>query len=201
MGRLRLLPLMMTLLLLAGCGGQKEASAEELAVELQRQWQNMTACAGHMDLTADYGERVFSCGLDVTYDQVTGGVLTLTEPELVRGICAYLKPDGLTLRYDGVSLETGPLTEEGLSPLEAAPTFYQQLTQGSLAAWDLTDEALSLTFRGHDALPGEGLEATLTFSRETNQPLTGELYWNGAQIIQAQFRDFQMMTGEAPEER
>lgn len=200
MGRPKLLPLMMSLVLLAGCGrGATERSAEEHAIDLQRQWRDMTACSCHLALTADYGERVFSCEMDMAYDQVTGGVFTLTQPDLVRGISARVKGDDLSLSYDGTSLETGPLTDEGLSPLEAAPTLYRQLTQGNLSSWELADGVLTLAFRGYDTQPGEGLEATVSFNAETDEPLTGRLSWNGTQIIEIQATNFQMMTGEAPE--
>lgn len=199
--RVRLVPLMMSLLLLCACGGQKEPDAQEQAVALQKQWRDMTACSGHLELTADYGERVFSCGMDLVYDRVTGGSLTLTQPELVKGLTARFQGDDLTLSYEGVSLETGPLTQEGLSPLEAVPTLYRLLTQYDPAVCERTEDTLQLTLRDYGGQPGEGLEAVIAFEAETGKPLTGGLYWEGAQIIDVQMTDFQMMTGEDPEGR
>ena len=200
MGRIRLFPLMISLVFLAACGGNTaERSTETHATELQRQWREMTACSCRLALTADYGQRVFSCELDAAYDQVTGGTLTVIEPELLRGVSARIAPEGLTLNYDGTSLETGPLTDEGLSPLEAAPTLFRLVARGNLAAWAEDDGVLHLTFRDFGAEPGLGLEAAVTFDAETDVPLEGRLSWNGAEILRLQISNFQMMTGENPE--
>lgn len=186
--------LMMSLLCLTACGGGTgEMSGEELALQIRSEWLDMTGCVCHVDLTADYGERVFDCGLDVTWDRVTGGTLTVTQPELVAGLTARFSGKDVTLTYDGVSLETGPLTDEGISPLEAVPGFYKALTEGYMAVCDLDEETLQVTFRDYQSAPGEGLETTITFDAQTHVPQTGTLYWDGAAVLTAQVTGFQMM--------
>ncbi len=50
----RLCALMMTLVLaLSACGGETRNEAEELMLETRSRYLEMTACSGHMDLTAD----------------------------------------------------------------------------------------------------------------------------------------------------
>ena len=128
----RWFPLMMSLLLLAGCaaGEQGKQSGEDLALTIQKEFGQMTACTGRFALTADYGERAFECVLDAAYDQVTGGALTIVEPELVRGVTAKFSAGETALSYDGFSLEVGPLTDEGISPMETLPALWRQITEG-----------------------------------------------------------------------
>lgn len=194
--RLWLFPLMISLLLLAACGGEGEKSGEERAIQLQSEFAAMTACSGRVRLEADYGERVFECVLDVTYDQVTGGVMTLVEPELVKGVSARVSPDGLSLSYQGFSLDTGDVTGDGLSPVEALPRLYRAVTRDYVAGATLSEELLSVTYRDAEQAPGAGLEAVVTFDLQTHAPLTGELFWDGSRVILAQMTDFQMMTAD-----
>lgn len=198
--RFRLFPLMMSLILLAGCaakGGQERQTGEELALALQREFGSMTACTGRFALTADYGERAFEWVLDAAYDQVTGGTLTIVEPELVQGVTATVNADGAALSYDGFSLETGPLTDDGISPMEALPTLWRQIAQGYVAAVEEGKGTLTVTYRPDGQTPGTGLEAVVAFDTESRKPTAGELFWDGTRVLTAEVLDFQMMMGEA----
>lgn len=195
--RLGLFPLMMSLLLLTACGGgEGRVNGEELALQLQKEFSAMTACSGRVSMEADYGERVFACVLDVTYDQVTGGVLTMVEPEIAKGVSARISPDGASLSYEGFSLETGDVTGDGLSPVEAVPRLYQAVSRDFVAGASVTDGVLSVTYRDGEQTPGTGLEAVVTFDVESHAPLTGELFWDGTRVIFAQMADFQMMAAD-----
>ena len=67
--------LMMTLLFLVGCGGQKVDEAEQLALEIRGQYLSMAGCTATLEMTADYGDRVFECMLEL--DHTAGGATLL----------------------------------------------------------------------------------------------------------------------------
>ena len=140
----------------------------------------MTACTGRFSLTADYGERTFECVLDATYDQVTGGTLTIAEPELVKGVTARFSAEGTALTYEGFSLETGPLTDEGISPMETLPTLWKQISGGYMAAVEERDGSLTVTYRADGQSPGTGLEAVVVFDAESGGPTSGAALQPGA---------------------
>lgn len=193
--RVRWFPLMISLLLLASCaaGGQGKQSGEDLALTIQKEFSNMTACTGRFALTADYGQRAFECVLDATYDQVTGGTLTIAEPELVKGVTARFSAGETALSYDGFSLETGPLTDEGISPMEALPTLWRQVSQGYIASVAEKDGVLTVTYRDDGQSPGTGLEAAVAFDAESRKPLSGELFWDGVRVAAVDVLEFEMM--------
>lgn len=193
--RVRLFPLMMSLLLLAGCAGkgQGERTGEELALAIRKEFAGMTACTGRFSLTADYGERTFACVLDAAYDQVTGGTLTIVEPELVKGVSARFSAGETALVYDGFSLETGPLTDEGISPMETLPTLWRQISEGYIAAVAEKDGVLTVTYRADGQSPGTGLEAAVAFDMESHSPLSGELFWDGSRVAAVEALEFEMM--------
>ncbi len=196
MGRFRAVPLMMSLLLLAGCAGKGGRSEEDVALEIRRSFLDMTACSGRMSVTADYAERTFDCVLDVVYDQGGGATVTVVEPELVAGVSAHLAPEGTTLVCDTVSLETGPVTDEGLSPIETPITLYKAVTAGYLAAWDMDETTVHLTYRDGTSSPGSGLETAVTFDATTLRPTEFSLSWEGKQVISGAFEEFEMTIGE-----
>lgn len=166
---------------------------EDLALELQKEFGRMTACSCQVALSADYETRVFDYVLDVTYDVTSGAGLTIVEPELARGVTARIQAGQTQLIYDGFSLDAGPLTEGGLSPLETLPTLYRAITQGYIAEVDLAGETVSVTYRDGADTPGTGLESVVVFDAKSHAPLTGEIFNDGVRIVTVQVRDFQRM--------
>ena len=197
MGRLRALPLMISLLFLAGCAGRGGAgTGEELALELQKEYGQLTAVTGRVALTAEYGERVFDCLMDVAWDNASGATLTLVEPEIAKGVTARIANGETSLQYGDFSLETGPLTWEGLSPMETVPTLWGQMTGGYIAGANLSDGILEVTYRPGDDPPGTGLEAVVTFDTQSHAPLTGELFSDGVRVAVVRVEDFQCMSSQ-----
>lgn len=187
---------MMSLLLLAGCaaGGEGgELSGEELALVIQKEFSQMTTCSCRLDISADYGDKVFDCVVDVSYDTAAGAELTLVEPELARGVTARIAKGETSLSYGTFSLDVGPLTENGLSPVGAVPALWAQIARGYIAGAELGEETLRVTYRQGDDPPGVGLESEVTFDAQSHAPLTGELYSDGTRVVTVTVSDFQML--------
>lgn len=186
---------MMSLLLLTGCANGRggEPTGEELALAIQKEFSQMTTCSCHLDLSADYGDKVFDCGVDVTYDTAAGAELKLVEPEIARGVTARIAQGETSLSYGTFSLDIGPLTGDGLSPLGAVPALWTQIARGYIDAVELSEGTLRVTYRQGDDPPGVGLESEVTFDAQSHAPLTGELYSDGTRVVTVQVSDFQML--------
>lgn len=199
----RLCALMMTLVFpLAACGGKTgENQAEEALSRIRGQYLELTACSGHGELTADYGQRVYTYGLDFSWQREGETLLTLTAPELVAGTVAHIAAGETALEYDGVMLETGPLNEEGLSPVDALPALLRYAREGFAAECVLEEESsrLHVICRDPEEEPGAGPEAQLWFDRSTGALLRGELSEAGVTVIQCEFSGFSMETADKEE--
>ena len=180
--------LMMTLPLLTGCGGGKnEALEQALAIRAQRLGQ--TQYTADILLTADYGQRVYDFALEAAGTE-EGLTLTLTAPELIAGITAHLEPDAAHLEYDGVMVETGPLNEEGLTPISAVPALLECLRSGYIAACGYTDEGLlRLDCGDPEGTPGTGTEYVLVLDPATGSLLRGEILQDGFRCITSTFSE------------
>lgn len=193
----RLCALMMILaLFLTACGGEKESGAEELMLETRSKYLEMSACSGHMDMTADYGRRVYDYGVDFTWAREGETVLTLTAPENVAGAVAHISRGETALEFDGTMLETGPLNASGLAPIDALSALLGYAREGFLAECALEDwdgvELLHVICRDPEAAPGEGTEAQLWFVPETCALHHAEVSDNGETVLQCRFTVFSL---------
>lgn len=190
----KLCALMMTLLLLAGCGGGGVDEAEQLALDIRAEYLSMAGCTATLDLTADYGDRVFECVLLLDHTAGVETALTVAEPEILEGVAARLREGETLLEFDGMTLETGPLDAEGLSPLEGVPFLLREIQEGFISQWGLETlgetECVRFTTADPTLAAGEGTEATLWFDKETYALKRGELAAAGVTVLRCEVSDF-----------
>lgn len=168
-----------------------------MALQLREDFLAMTGCSGQMELTADYGQRVYSYSVTFSSYQEQGMRLVLTAPEAVAGITAVIEQGQTNLVYDGVRLETGPLNEDGLSPLDALPAMITAVQSGCLAETgsELLGETdtLRLCYRDPEQRTGANLETILWFDKDRRTPLRGELRSHDSTMIYCEFSAFNII--------
>jgi len=186
---------MMTLLL-AGCkapGGGQEGP-DQLAARIRAEYLSLTGWSARLAVRADYGERVYDFTLDAAWEKDGETVLTVVEPELIAGITARVGKEGAVLEYDGMSLSTGAVSEEGMDPLEAVPFLMEQLTAGYMAScsYETEDERelLRVLCRDPEREEGTGTECALYFDPESHDLARAELFWDGFAALTAVFETF-----------
>ena len=126
--RLKLGALMITLLLeLSACGEGSESAG--LDARFRQYYAALTSFTARAQVTADYGERVYQYELAMSGD-LTQGSLEVLSPENIAGAGFSWAEGGGSMSYEGVSLETGALSEDGLSPADAMPMILETLATG-----------------------------------------------------------------------
>lgn len=193
----RLCALMMILPLLAGCsGGEQDGGdpAEELALQIRTEYLAMTACAAAVEITADYGQRVYEYAMTFSWQKDGETLLTVVSPENIAGITAHIRDGSTTLEYDGASLETGQLSAEGLSPMEAVPALLEYIFSGFIAECDLetvdSSQQLWICCREPENSPGTGTEAAFWFDADSHALVRAEVLSDGYTVIQCVFTEF-----------
>lgn len=185
------IPLLLSLCL-AGCTGT--AQENQLALDLRTAFLSMEGCSGAMEVEADYGQRVYQYTVAFSGTQAEGLTLVITAPQEVAGITAHVAEGQTWLTFDGVRLETGPLNQEGLSPLDALPAFLTAMQSGCIAEsgseWLGEREAFRLCCRDPAEEPGQGLETVLWFDKEEKTLLQGELRSAGSTVVRCVFSSF-----------
>ena len=158
---------MMILLLSACTGGAEGNEAEELALQIR-------------------GEYLAVDGEETT--------LTLSAPDTVAGITARVTGQDGQLEYDGLSVETGPLDPEGLSPVSAVPALLEGARSGYIVSCALEEDGTLLRMDCGDpeGTPGTGSEVSLWFDTSTHALSRGEISVDGFRAILCEFTDFAM---------
>lgn len=182
---------MIALLFLTGCFGRAKISeGEELALAIRSEFLAASVCTASVEVTADYGERVcqYEMDLSVTEEET---LLVLTGPETVAGITARIRGGEGLLEYDGVSVETGPLNGEGLTPVSAVPALLEAARSGYMTSCILEEDGLLRVDCGDpQGTPGQGVEVTLWFELSDHALVRGEIMNDGVRVIDCTFSQF-----------
>ena len=183
---------LMTLLLpLTGCfGGGEGQKALDAALTIRGEYLAMTQFSTQVQLRADYGQRVYDYTLNVT-NQGEETVLTVTAPELVSGVSARIRAEEMFLEYDGLVVETGPLNEDGLTPISSVPALMEAARGAYITACCFEDSGLLRVDCGSPDVPlGTGTEYVLWFHPETHDLTRGEISVDGFRCIECTFSPF-----------
>lgn len=191
--RKRLICVLMMTLFLTGCGGGGGKEAEELALSIRGEYLAMESCAIQASVTADYGQRVYEYEMAVSVNG-TETVLTLSAPETVAGLTARLAGEESQLEFDGLSVETGPLDGDGLTPVSAVPALLEAARSGYITACGLEGEGTVLRVDCGDPTgsPGAGTEYALWFDASAHTLIKGEISVDGFRVILCEFSQFTM---------
>ena len=191
--RKSLLCVLMTALLLTGCGQAGGNEAEELALTIRGEHLGMDRCTAQVSVTADYGQRVYEYEMAVA---VTGEetLLVLSAPETVAGLTARISGEDSALEFDGLSVETGPLDPDGLTPVSAVPALLEAVRSGYITACALEEDGtlLRVDCGSPEGAPGSGTETALWFDASTHALAKGEISVDGFRVILCEFSDFMM---------
>ena len=188
----RLLACVLMMTLLAACAPAGE-TPEDAAFHLQDRYRDMAGCSATVDLTADYGDRVYEFTVDAVCRKDGETVLTITAPELIAGITARVAEGETVLEYDGAALSLGDLDGDGLTPVSAIPELFRQAASGYMAEVGWADEGrtrLQTVLRDPETPEGAGVEFLMLFDRETFAPIRAEMSRDGVTVLTAQFSDF-----------
>lgn len=177
--------LMMTLLLLHGCG-EREARLEKSFEALRTAVTQAQSISFTAELTADWGDTAADYTLDVTYDgQQT--VQQIRAPALLAGIKATALRGQTAVDYDGVILGAGPLDGEGLTPMSAVPVVLDALASAyvELLWWDADAVAARLYV-------GENAVATVWLEADTLALTAAEIATEGRTVMTCRITDWQI---------
>lgn len=197
MRRRKLCVLMMTALLLTGCGKDGGGGrAEEMALAIRTEYIAMTSCAASAQITADYGRRVYQYTVAASVKEGET-LITVKEPELAAGVTARIGPEqDSRLEYEGLILETGPLDGGGLTAVSALPALLEGARSGFIADCTLEEldgrQTLRIRCAEPDQESGTGTETTLWFDADSHGLLRGEISVDGYRVILCECTEFTM---------
>ena len=177
--------LMMTLLLLPGCGG-REARMEKAFESLRSAVTAATNITFRVSMTADRGDTAEQYVLGAAYDGQKTEIEILS-PALLAGVKASAKRGETNIAYEGVILGAGPLDKEGTTPVSAIPVMLDALASAYV----------ELLWRDGDFLAarlyvGEGSVLTVWLDKDTMAPQAAEIAADGRTVVTMLISDWQL---------
>ena len=153
------------------------------------------------EVTADYGDRAYQYTVSCR-GTAEEGSLTVIAPDSIAGTGTEWKDGQTRLDYDGISLETGPLSPDGLSPADALPVILSACQSGAIlesgwTSWGETEHCLYLLIQNPNTASQES-KVALWADPETGSLLQAEILWEEHRVISFSFSEFILET--APQE-
>ena len=189
-------PMTMALvLLLTGCGlGQQ--GPEEAAAALREIYRQQLPLTAQAQVTADYGDRAYQYTVQCQGNAQSGSLTVLT-PESIAGAGTRWEAGETCLDYEELTLETGQLSPDGLSPADALPVMLTSCEEGALlesgwADWGEQNDCLYLLLQNPNA---QKSTVALWADPESGVLYHAEVRWEEQQVIQFDFTAFQWETG------
>ena len=177
----KLLPLMISLVLLCGCADNGEESFDEFAGGVAE----ADTVSFSADVRAEYSDKTSEFTLRYAQSAESAEV-EITEPETVAGIKARITGDALSLEYDGAILDIGSFGDTELSPMSALP----------LLVRSITDAHVDITWREDDMIaarlvPSDDMLVTLWISNDL-VPLNAEISYCEQTVIFIEINDWEV---------
>lgn len=176
-------------LLLTGCTGGGSSTKDKLEAA-QSVYRTMSGCTAQAEITADYGQRVYGYTVDLTV-KGGSGVMTVKQPENLAGTVLTWSDGETKLAFDGTELDTGALSDSGLSPADAMPTILTACQGGEIVDCCMEEQAGGQVLHGTLDLDGDqGGQIQCWFQPDSYGLLRAELSQDGVTVVTMQFSDF-----------
>lgn len=179
-------------ILLSSCGSAGN-EAEELFQKIRGHYLEAVTVAGHGEITADYGQRVYAYEVDFTWSKNGETILLITEPENIAGAVAHISAGESALEFEGTMLETGAINSDGLTPIDCIPTLLRYAQEGFVIACGLETieniTYLHITCTDPISTMEENIQADLWFATDNYQLCNGEISVGGNTRLYCRFSE------------
>lgn len=183
----RILVLVTLVILLAGCGSGDTGLDRALAVRSRLQ---SSGCSFHCRITADYGDKTYSFGMDCQADGAGNVEFSVTEPDSIAGITGNVSNQGGNLTFDDVALAFEMMADDQVTPVSGPWLLIRTLRGGYLTACTEEDELLHLSV--NDSYEEDALMLDIWLDGD-DKPVRGEILYGGRRILSLEVSNFEFL--------
>ena len=178
----------LALLLFTGCSG-KNAEMER-GLNLRAQLLKAAQCRFSCEITADYGEKLYTFSMDCQGDDQGNLTFCVTAPETISGITGSVDDDGGKLTFDDTALQFDLMAEGRLSPVSAPWILLKTLRGGYITSAGMDDQSLLLSI--DDSYADDALHLDIWVSDE-NQPRQADILYGNQRILSLKVTNFELV--------
>lgn len=178
----------LVLLLLAGmlsaCGSSKGNMDKVLDL---RSNLLKNACSFDAEITADYGDKLYSFEMNNTADNQGNIRFTVKKPESIANITGEVAEEKGRLTFDDKVLAFELLADDQITPVSAPWLLIKTLRSGYIHACEATNDGLYVQI--DDSYKEDALRLDIWLD-ENNAPMRGEILYKGRRIITIEVDNF-----------
>lgn len=179
------LPLL--LLLFTGCSG---ASKEiERGMALRANLLKASSCTFDTEITADYGDALYSFSMSCEADARGSVAFTVTAPQTISGITGEISGDGGRLTFDDTALQFDLMADGQVTPVSAPWILMRTLRGGCLTSAGTEGDLLRLSI--DDSYADDALNLDIWLDAG-NVPVRGEILFDGRRILSLTVTNFRI---------
>ena len=183
----RLWGIPLILVMLTGCFGENEDldRAMELRADLL-----CHGCAFSAEITADYGDEIYTFGVRCEGDSKGNLGFEVTAPETIAGIRGVTANDTGKLTFDDTVLDFPLLADDQVTPVSGPYLLLKTLRGGYVRSVGRDGDLIRVTI--DDSYEEDALQLDI-WMNEANQPVRGEILYDGRRIVTMLISDFQIL--------
>lgn len=184
----RVVILLLLLALLSGCTGAEEEIRR--CMELRAQLLAAQSCSFDVEITADYGDKVYAFSMICSADNHGDLTFTVNAPETIQGITGTVSDTGGALTFDDVALQFEPMADGQVSPVSAPWILIKTLRGGYLTSAGTEGDLVHLTI--DDSYEEDALQLDIWLNSQ-DVPIRAEIVYDGRRILSLAVSNFQIM--------
>lgn len=181
----RILACVVIMLLLAGCSNSSKGM--DRAISLRSKMLSTEGCSFVGNITADYGDKVYSFTLDCRAQKDGTVSFEVISPEEIRGIKGNISPIGGKLTFDQQALLFEIMADGQISPVGLPWIFIKTLRSGYIKGCNAGNDGLYMQI--DDSYADDALHMEI-WTDTHDIPLRAELLWQGRRVLSMTVENF-----------
>ena len=179
---------LLLLLFFTGCTGKTGEIERGLA--LRSRILSAESCSFDAEITADYGDKVYTFTLSCVGNAKGDLVFEVKQPESISGITGKIDNHGGKLTFDDTVLHFDLMADDQISPISAPWILLKTLRSGYLRAAGMEEGYLRLTI--DDTYEEDALQLDIWLG-EGDLPVRCEMLYGDRRILSLNVSNFQIL--------
>ena len=173
--------------LLTGCGGGGDPLKP--AMELRSRLLAAEEYTFDTQITADYGDELYTFDLSCYVDNAGNVDFTVSAPETIAGITGTVSPQGGKLTFDDIALAFELLADGRFSPVSAPWVLVHTLRSGYILSCAELENGTMVSI--DDSYENNALNLSVWLDSD-NLPTGAEVFWQGRRILSMTVKNFNL---------
>lgn len=184
----RLLIIFFVSMLFCGCSGQE--GELDRAMTLRQRLFSGNGCSFTAEITADYGDYIYTFTLSCQGDQQGNLAFTVVSPESISGITGTVSDAGGKITFDGAVLAFPTIADGQVTPVTAPWLFLKTLRSGYIVSCGEDKEGTYLKI--DDSYSDKAVHLDIWLDANL-MPESAEVLWDGRRILSILVKDFTIL--------